>query len=351
MAAAYWRFAQRYYRKDGKPTGALPGIRVALRLLRENYGPTRAVDFGPLAMQALLDRMITAGQSRTYVNDNLGRLKRVFKWAAGQELIEVAVYQALAIVPGFKAGRTEAREPAPIMPVDEAVVDATLPHLSPVVADMIRLQRLTGCRPGEVCGLRPMDVDRGVDVWVFRPSVHKTQHLGRERRIAIAPRAQAILAPYLLRAADAFCFSPAESEAHRKLELRANRKTPVQPSQRDRSKRKPERSAGLRYTTDSYRRAIARGCELAFAMPVDLRKRPKDETLEQREARLQRAREWREANTWHPNQLRHSAATEIRKRFGLEAAQVALGHSSADVTQVYAERDATLAARVAREVG
>jgi site-specific recombinase XerC len=54
---------------------------------------------------------------------------------------------------------------------------------------------------------------------------------------------------------------------------------------------------------------------------------------------------------WHANQLRHSAATEIRQRFGLEAAQVALGHSSADVTQIYAERDMGLASRVMEQVG
>ena len=52
---------------------------------------------------------------------------------------------------------------------------------------------------------------------------------------------------------------------------------------------------------------------------------------------------------WGPNRLRHSAATDIRRHFGLEAAQVALGHAQADVTQVYAERDLRLAAEVARE--
>ncbi|MEO2032790.1 MAG: tyrosine-type recombinase/integrase [Planctomycetaceae bacterium] len=56
-------------------------------------------------------------------------------------------------------------------------------------------------------------------------------------------------------------------------------------------------------------------------------------------------------DTWAPNRLRHSAATEIRKRYGLEAAQVILGHAKADTTQIYAERDATLAQRIAREVG
>jgi hypothetical protein len=46
-----------------------------------------------------------------------------------------------------------------------------------------------------------------------------------------------------------------------------------------------------------------------------------------------------------------TAATEIRKRFGLEAAQVALGHAGADVTQIYAERDLQKAAQVMAEVG
>jgi integrase len=55
--------------------------------------------------------------------------------------------------------------------------------------------------------------------------------------------------------------------------------------------------------------------------------------------------------TWAANQLRHSAATEIRKRFGLEAAQVALGHAAADVTRVYGERDAEKGREVARKIG
>ena len=41
---------------------------------------------------------------------------------------------------------------------------------------------------------------------------------------------------------------------------------------------------------------------------------------------------------WHPHQLRHTHATEVRRRFGLEAAQVGVGHSQARVTEVYAER-------------
>jgi integrase len=54
---------------------------------------------------------------------------------------------------------------------------------------------------------------------------------------------------------------------------------------------------------------------------------------------------------WTPNQLRHTAATEIRRRFGLEAAQVCLGHSAANITQIYAERDSALGLEVMRQIG
>lgn len=54
----------------------------------------------------------------------------------------------------------------------------------------------------------------------------------------------------------------------------------------------------------------------------------------------------------HWQLLRHTAATEIRRAFGLEAAQLALGHSSAQVTDaVYAERDHGKVAEIMRQVG
>jgi site-specific recombinase XerC len=60
---------------------------------------------------------------------------------------------------------------------------------------------------------------------------------------------------------------------------------------------------------------------------------------------------WRKAHRWHPNQLRHLFVTVVRKAHGLEAAQVLRGHTRAEVTQVYAERNAEPAARVADQVG
>ncbi len=57
------------------------------------------------------------------------------------------------------------------------------------------------------------------------------------------------------------------------------------------------------------------------------------------------------SSDWDLNRLRHSAATEIRRQFGREAVQVTLGHATADVSRVYAERGLSLAVRIMREIG
>ncbi|HET6325478.1 MAG TPA: site-specific integrase, partial [Planctomycetaceae bacterium] len=197
-----------------------------------------------------------------------------------------------------------AKETEPIRPVDEGTVSATIPHLSPVLAAMVRLQLLTGMRPGEVCRLRPADVTIGKSgTWTYRPSVHKTEHHeGRERRIFIGPDGQGVLRRYLDRDPDAYCFSPRESVGR-----------PGSAAAR--------RGPGSRYTSASYRRAIARACERAGF------------------------------EEWKPNQLRHTAATLIRERYGVEAAATVLGHSDPRVTAIYAERDFKLASDVIQKIG
>lgn len=338
LLAAFWQFAEGYYVKDGRPSGHLHVIRAAIKVLRELYGDKPVDEFGPRALLTIQDQLARAGRTRNYINHQCGIIKRMFKWGVAKELVPAIVYHALATVPGLRKGRTEARDPEPVRPVPEAVIDATLPHLPTAVADMVRFQRLTGCRPGEVCQLRPCDVDRSGDVWLYRVPGHKTEHFGRERVVCIGLKAQEVLRPYLLRPGDAYCFSPAESEAERRVEMRDRRKTRVQPSQQSRRKKRPMRKPGDRYGKDAYNRAITRAVELA-----------------NRKAAEEAARRGNDVPRliphWHPNQLRHSKATEVRRLFGLEAAQVTLGHAHARVTEVYAERDIKLAAEIARKIG
>jgi integrase len=317
----YLLWAQTYYMKDGKPTGEARMIETSCRPMRNLYGATPARDFGPLALKAVRKAMVAAGYSRNEINKRVGRIVRVFKWAASEELVPPSVFQGLKSVSPLLAGRTPARETAPIGPVADAAVDAIKPHVARQVWPMVELQRLTGMRPGEVCQMRTGDIDRSGAVWAYVPGSHKTEHHGKKRTVFIGPRAQDVLRPWLRADPDAYLFSPAERMAEFRVDQHRRRKTKVQPSQIDRTKPNPKRTPGRRYTTGSYGVAVARACEKA-GIPH-----------------------------WHPNQLRHLAATRIRAACGLDAARTILGHSSSAVTEVNAEVDLTKAADVMGRVG
>lgn len=323
VIVCYVKFATGYYRKQGRPTDELRMIKSALKVVRQLYGLTEAATFGPLCLKACREQMIANGWCRTHINRQIGRVKRAFKWAVENELVPGSVAESLRFVAGLKRGRSEARESQRVLPVPEADLAATMPHLPPVVGDMVRLQRLCGARPSEICDLRPMDIDRSTDPWQYRPPTHKCEHHDRERVIFIGLRGQAILERYLQRLSDVPCFSPAEADLERRAAQHRARKTPLSCGNRPGSNvsAKPRRSPGKKYDRNSYARAVRRAAKKA-GIP-----------------------------TWSPNRLRHSFATEVRRSNGLEACQVLLGHASADISQLYAERDFALAARIARQIG
>jgi integrase len=340
LVVDYVEFVRGYYGTG--PNSELHRVMRVLRPLRELYGRMPAAEFSVLQFRAIRQKFIDEGLARSFINASMRRITRMFKWAASEARVPPSVPQALAMVPGLRRGKTAARETEPVKPVADALVDATLPYLPEVLADMVRFQRLTGCRPAEVCAIRPCDIDRCGDVWEYRPQPHKTQHHGRERVIFIGPQAQAVLLRYLARDQQTHCFRPCDSEAKRRAAAHAARKTPLSCGNvpgLHRVRHKRRRPPGESYNPRAYHQAVCKACLKAFPVPVEIADDP------------QAALIWRRDHHWAPNRLRHTAGTEIRKKYGLEAAQVCLGHSKADVTQVYAERDYALAARVAKEVG
>jgi len=317
-------------------------LRSAWTPVVDLYGETPAAAFGPLKLKAVRERLIVCGKrprTRQYVNRLVKRLRFIFKWAVGEELIPAATYEALRAVPGLKRGKTAAAESEPVRPVSDAMVDATLPHLTPTIRAMVELQRHTGMRPGEVCIVRTLDIDTSGKVWTFTPERHKTQYAGRQRTIYLGPKAQAVLKPRLLHDLRAYIFSPEKSEAERREKMHAERVTPDGQGNEPGTNRvrRPKKTPGERYDTTAYAHAVRHACDRAWPTPHGL----DDAAL----------KAWRHDHRWHPHQLRHSFATHVRREHGLEAAQVLLGHAAADVTQIYAERDTAKAAAVIARIG
>ncbi len=364
LLSRYWAHARAYYVKNGGPTSEQCTINAALRPVRRLYGHTSVESFGPAALKAVRQAMIDQGWCRNHVNKQISRVKTMFKWGVENELIAPSIYHRLVAVAGLRAGRCEVRESDPILPVPDSDVDAVRPFVSHQIWAMIQLQRLTGMRSGEVTIMRACDLDMSGKVWIYTPATHKTEHHGRARLPALGPRAQAIIEPWLERDVSAYLFSPVGAEAQRFIRLQARRKTPVQPSQQKRKelgrRRRRVRPPKDHYSTASYGRAIARACDLAFLPPKHLQPAilacGNRETKKQLAARLTESekaelKQWQRQQRWHPHQLRHTAATRLRKEFGIEAARVVLGHKSAMVTEVYAEIDTTKAIDIMARVG
>jgi len=358
VLSRFWTYAEQYYRHetDGR-VKELEQFALALRPLKELYAETPAADFGPRALKAVRQKMIDAGWCRPYINKQVNRVRHVFKWAVSDELIPGDILHALQAVAGLRKGRSDAPDPDAVKPVPMEMVEAIEPFVSRQVWALVQLQLLTAARAGELTRMRPCDIDRSGKVWVYQPADHKTAHHGFDKKIWIGPRGQKVLAPFLLRDPESYCFSPAEADAERRQRLSERRITPLSCGNVPGSNVKddPQWTAGDRYTTGSYRRAIQRGCDQAFPPPAPLA-RENCETVARWRKRLTPAQKaelaaWQKAHRWHPHQLRHNAATELRKEFGLEAARIILGHRSAAITEVYAEKDEQEAIKAVMRVG
>lgn len=303
----YLRFCKSHYLKRGELTSEWYSVKAVMQRLKKQHGSTKVLDFGPVVFKEFRETLIAERLKRSTINHYCCHIKWMFERAAEDELIDASLYHRIKLVRNIQMGRSEAVESQDVMPVEQSMVDATIKHLSKQLGDMVRLQLLAGMRPGEVVIMRPCDIDRSGEVWIYRPAQHKTQHhggrLAKDRSIPLGPRAQELLAKYLLIHHETFCF--------------------------------PSRT-NPRYSVSGYRQAIHRAVKKLA--PDDL---SADEKTE-----------WAKQNRWNPNQLRHTAATNARKHAGLEVAQQVCGHSQMRTTEsVYAEIDIEMAKQYARKFG
>lgn len=287
--------ADTYYRTpSGKVSSEPRCYRFSFTHLRDLFNTLPAKEFRRNHLQHTRDKMVAAGQSRKVVNQSVGRIKRAIRWAVENGHLPDECYTSLIVLKNLAPHRSPAKESQPVGVVSWQVVSATLPHLGDPWRSLALLQWYTGMRPGEACGIKltnlvEISTDSGIVDYLDQ---HKMAYKGRRRVVALGPQAISILIPWLYRAS-----------LHKRdgVFWCRNRDVPVRPS--------------------SYAHAVERAAEKAGV------------------------------SHWHPNQLRHSYLTRVRKKFGLDAAQVAAGHAKADVTQVYAEADLAAAERVARTLG
>lgn len=306
----------------------------SLRDLLALYADLEAARLTPRHLKAVRQRMIDRGLSRAYINEQIGGVKRMLRWAAAEDMLPVEVYQRAATLEGLRKGFTTAPEGKRREPMTEAELEAVRPYLPAPVAAALELMLLTGARPSEVLTLRKRDINRDMDPWRVEVAVHKNAWRGQSRTLFIGPRGQRVLAPFLLRGDDEFLFSPAESYAETLRKRHEARTTPLSCGNVPGSNRTahPKRSPGEVYEHAAFCRCITRAIERVNA---DRKARGEKDMLRR----------------FTPYEARHGAATRIRAAMDLDAVQSVLGHAKVDMSAHYAHLHEGVASEVMRRLG
>ena len=340
----YFTFSEKYYANS---PGELDKIRLALKPLRALYGKKLVSEFGTKNLKHVRETM-TYERTRTRIQtDSLGNktkiqephtlgqrtinqriniITRMFAWATEEEHISKDNYVAAALkqVKPIRNGRLGVKPPTKVSPADMNTYQELLLHLPGPVKAMLQLINQTAMRSGDVCLMRPMDIDQSEPVWKYLPTKFKRSALSgtKQRVIMIGPEGQKILVPFLEnRSPESYLFSPKETMEEIFLERRKNRKTKVQPSQISQKKPVPKRTPGLKYNSQSFYAAIQRVVKKLGLGKI------------------------------FPNQLRHGTGARIRKEFGLEHASKVMGHSHISTTEIYADYDVTKTMEIMHKIG
>ena len=325
----FWEWAENRYRGvDGASTRENDNLRCAVRPLRKLHGHVPLSELGPNRIREVQAQMIRDGLARRTINRRMGRVRQFIKWCVGRELCSPLVYEAIRHVEPIPKNQG-VREAPRRRPVSWDAVHKTLPHLSPLMRAFVLVLWYTGARVGEIRTLTTSMIDRSGDVWRADLAKHKTAHHDRERIVLFGPDAIDALRPWLLPdSPHEAIFSPRR----------------VNEAQTTEKRRRAPRAV---YTRSAPMYAIRRACDRANPHPSLEGIWSKRLTDDQR----RELREWRKAHRWTLASLRHSAATRIRERFGLDVAQVVLGHAKPTMTAHYSAAAIAHAVDAMRQAG
>lgn len=278
LARLYLAHAERTY--NGRYGYKMRGsIRQSFDPLTMLYGELTPDALRPLHLRAVRQWWIEQGISRSTIQSREGLLRQAWRWARRVELISTD----LPTLEPVRFGH--AKDAPPVKPVELAVIEATIAVVGPIPGKLLNVILLTGMRPGEATDMRGCDVDTTRNPWRYRPALHKSSWIGKDRDIFIGPRARMLIQP-LMRPTWLFTTK-----------------------------------SGRKWTPNLLLSCVTKACA-KHGIPH-----------------------------WHPNMLRHTAATMIRREAGLDAAQAVLGHSRIETTQVYSEKMMHLASDIALRYG
>lgn len=316
----------------------------AIGLVVDRYGDLPACEFSSLHLDEVRRLLANEGKARGYCNAIVQVVKTAWRWCLVSNLVTGGNASSVLALRAWEED-DGGRETLPRLPVDDATVAKTLPHLPTLIQAAVRLLQLTGARPKELCKMRRGDIStrrdeqveplpgwrigaptfESVTIWLYAVPRHKTRRKKKARIIALGPKAQAVLGPLLEGLGpEEHVFSPVRSEAIRSAERRAARECPVYESQdarrRARKPDHPRRPPGSQYTTESLGKVLSRACAAA-------------------------------GTDWTLYQLRHRAGVLVADQFDESDAAELLGHSpgsnaTGGYTRARLGRLAELAAKV-----
>jgi hypothetical protein len=127
IIARFLQHAEVYYVKNGKQTDTAYQYKVATQPIMddEKFCGLQASKFTQSKLKSIQEKMVDSGLARKTVNARIDKIKTVFKWAVGEELIEPEVHLKLKYVQGLQKSRTKAPEKPKRKPVADWIVEAT----------------------------------------------------------------------------------------------------------------------------------------------------------------------------------------------------------------------------------
>jgi integrase len=153
----------------------------AFTLLFELFPNVDTSSFSALNLLEFQQFLVSKEYCRNYCNKLVKLFRTVLNWGAQFDLVSYNLVYKLNRVKLLRFGQMQVRESKQRKNVPDDNIQAIIPHIKPVVADMLRLQLLSAMRPSEVCRMKPEEIDMDYDGinWLYSPPKHKTAWRGK----------------------------------------------------------------------------------------------------------------------------------------------------------------------------